>query len=311
MILPILSEYKKSIEGKGATLPLKLVPSNKNGLLKFLPPPSNCSKKGWPWNIETNPNLFDKNVDWPKITIITPSYQQADYLEETIRSILLQNYPNLEYIIMDGGSKDDSVEIIKKYAPWISYWESEKDKGQGHAINKGFSIATGDYYAWINSDDYYEPEVFFRVISAFLRHKVMFVYGYGNTITNEKPRLIKVLPLLDYFIKIPTLIQPSIFWNSKIHQPIWEELHCALDFELWLRLLKGQSRKLIKIPLSNANVHDEAKTHDPKIKKKWEEDHQKIWSSEAHGTVYEWKKIIFLNRIRTKLYKWFNCFFNH
>src|SRR5690606_33280720 len=91
----------------------------------------------------------------PKITIVTPSYNQGQFIEDTIRSVLLQGYPNFEYIIMDGNSTDDTLEIIKKYEPWITYWESTSDRGQAHAINKGLERATGDIWAYINSDDYY------------------------------------------------------------------------------------------------------------------------------------------------------------
>lgn len=119
----------------------------------FPEPPS--GKSGWPWTSKASSfePLMPDGKQWPRISIVTPSYNQGDFLEETIRSILLQNYPNLEYIVIDGGSSDNSVNIIKKYEPWINYWISEKDAGQAHAINKGLYYCTGDIFNWINSDD--------------------------------------------------------------------------------------------------------------------------------------------------------------
>ena len=195
--------------------------------------------------------------------------------------------------------------FLAKYSPWLSFYQSKKDNGQGHAINLGFSIGSGEYYAWTNSDDYYLTGVFNKVIKTFLKTQAKFMYGYGyNYDVNKRSfSLFKVMPLLDMFLKIPSLVQPSTFWNSSIHQPIWEELHCSLDFELWLRLVRGNKRHLIREPLSVANVHDDAKTVNAKMLAKWEEDHQKIWAEDAHGRVYEWNRIMFLNRLRAKLYQ--------
>src|SRR5213592_2149932 len=115
-------------------------------------------KSGWPWTVES-PQLTDTRPDgypWPRISIVTPSYNQGQFIEETIRSVLLQGYPNLEYIVIDGGSTDESIAILRKYEKWIAHWVSERDKGQSEAINKGFAQATGEIFAWLNSDDVYE-----------------------------------------------------------------------------------------------------------------------------------------------------------
>ncbi|GAA3975359.1 glycosyltransferase family 2 protein [Mucilaginibacter dorajii] len=304
--LPNLKAYKTTFLNQGITYPLPIVPFNKPGLLHQLPAPP-ADKHGWPWTDQVDTALYDKNLQWPKITIVTPSYNQGIFIEQTIRAVLLQNYPNLEYIIMDGSSTDETVAIIEKYKPWLSYQQSKKDKGQGNAINQGFSLASGVYYAWINSDDYYLKNTFLKVIDRFRHIKSGFIYGYALDFDHSTQlfrKLNPVLPFLDYFIRIPSLAQPSCFWSADIHQPIWEELHCSLDYELWLRMVKGNRRSLIKDPLSVATVHPDAKTSDPAMKIRWQRDHELICDTGAHGAVMDWNQRFFLNRVRIKLYQW-------
>src|SRR6185295_10169303 len=113
----------------------------------------------------------------PRISIVTPSYNQGQYLEQTIRSVLTQDYPNLEYIIIDGGSTDDSVQIIRKYESRISSWVSEPDSGQSEALEKGFALATGEIAAWINSDDFYEKDALYKVARAYMDEGFDFFCG--------------------------------------------------------------------------------------------------------------------------------------
>src|SRR5271166_5725136 len=123
-------------------------------LAELPPPPS--GKTGWPWTVETAqlPDTMPNGHPWPCISIVTPSYNQGEYIEETIRSILLQGYPNVEYIIMDGGSTDGTVDTVQRYKRWLMHWESAPDLGQAHAINKGLQRCTGALFNWINSDDF-------------------------------------------------------------------------------------------------------------------------------------------------------------
>jgi len=138
------------------------------GLIQELPLAPD-GKSGWPWTRESQDfsASIDEGREWPRISIVTPSYNQGRFLEETIRSVLLQNYPNLEYIVMDGGSTDQSIEIIKRYEDWIDYWVSEDDGGQSKAINTGIQRASGEIVNWMNSDDCLVEGALRRVANAY------------------------------------------------------------------------------------------------------------------------------------------------
>jgi hypothetical protein len=222
-------------------------------LLLKLPTP-NTNKIGFPWTEETRylRQLGIDKASYPKITIITPSYNQGQYLEETIRSVLLQNYPNLEYIIIDGGSSDNSVEIIQKYSNHITHWVSEPDRGQTHALNKGIALATGDILAYLNSDDYYLPGTLFKVAEYFLTFpKVDLLHGRCCYVSEQGKKIGEQLGNIQSFAEILDLwgvwwqqrqfVQPEVFWSKEITKRIGafrEDLYFVMDYEYWCRILQ-------------------------------------------------------------------------
>ena len=181
----------------------------------------------------------------PKISVITPSYNQAKFLEQTIRSVLDQQYPNLEYIIMDGGSTDGSVEIIKKYADKLSHWESKKDRGQSHAINKGLSIATGDIVTWLNSDDYFAPGALEKAAEIWKQKPFNYLVGNCYFVDEQGALLAAQLKskLIDDKLYLPftrcVINQPGSFFSAKIYRelgPLDESLNYAMDVDFWLKI---------------------------------------------------------------------------
>lgn len=205
----------------------------------------------------------------PKISIVTPSYNQGKYLEKTILSVLEQNYPNLEYIIIDGGSTDESVEIIKKYADRLTYWVSEPDRGQSHAINKGFERATGEIFGWLNSDDWYHPGALQAVADAFAANpEVGAVVGAGDMYSEEyncsqtfdpfPVTLRSLYDAVDRFFMQPSCFFSSTAWEESGH--LDEDLHLAMDLDLWLKIASKHSFAVVERNLSVSLVHKSAKT---------------------------------------------------
>lgn len=193
--------------------------------------------------------IMAKDITWPKISIVTPSYNQAKFLERTILSVLNQSYPNLEYIIIDGGSTDGSVEIIKKYEKYLTYWVTEKDKGQSDAINKGFQKSTGKILAWLNSDDTYLPNALHSVAVFFEQHpNVDMLYGRCNMMDRDDKifQEAKAMPfnLLDYTYGLFTIPQPATFWQREIFFKVGllnTETHACMDYELWVNYAKNKA----------------------------------------------------------------------
>jgi len=208
------------------------------------PPPG---RSGWPWSKQQQTISTDPSNDrlWPRVSVVTPSYNQGRFIEETIRSVLLQGYPNLEYIIIDGGSTDDTVDIIRKYQDKLAYWVSERDRGQAHAINKGFDRATGDIFAWINSDDYYYPGAFSAVGHAFSQYpEISLVHGYEHYVDEDGEFLREVFPpfknaMITTLYFAHPLLQVSCFWRADAYHSVGgldEKFDYHLDYDLLLRL---------------------------------------------------------------------------
>lgn len=192
-------------------------------------------------------------LELPRISIITPSYNQGNFIEETIQSVLSQNYPNLEYIIIDGGSTDNTVEIIKKYESKITYWVSERDRGQTHAINKGLARATGDIIAYLNSDDYYLPDTLFKVANYFRQHpETDLLHGRCRYVNEQNEKIGEQFGSITQFEEIVDLwgvwwrkqqfVQPEVFWSRRISDRIGafnESLYYVMDYEYWCRILRA------------------------------------------------------------------------
>jgi glycosyltransferase involved in cell wall biosynthesis len=187
-------------------------------------------------------------MSYPRISIVTPSYNQAQYLEKTIQSVLDQGYPNLEYIIMDGGSTDGSAEIIRKYEKHLAYWESQKDQGQYHAIQKGFEKSSGEIMAWINSDDVYHSKSLFTVAEIFstfpevswITGNVCFVDEDDRMVRSYNTRKWSKLNVLNG--EYVWIQQESTFWKrslwNKAGGSVNLQLNYAADFELWMRFFR-------------------------------------------------------------------------
>lgn len=204
--------------------------------------------------------------DFPLVTIVTPSYNQGCFLEATIQSVLAQDYPNIEYLVVDGTSTDDSVEIIRRYSDRLTWWVSEKDKGQSDAINKGFRRARGEFVGWLNSDDVYEPGAVSAAVAAFQsRPEAGLVYADARAIDAEgrqfnlmRARQYNLVDLLSYNI----ICQPASFMRRFVLEQVNylnPDYHLLMDHLLWIQM--AQQAPIVYVPQvwASARYHDQAK----------------------------------------------------
>ena len=243
----------------------------------------------------------------PKVSIVTPSYNQARFLEKTIQSVLSQDYPNLEYIIVDGGSTDGSVEIIRRYADRLAWWVSERDKGQTDALNKGFGRATGDILAWINSDDTYNPGAIREAVEYLVAHpEAGMVYGDADLIDAEGA-VIGRFPAsqTDYrrlrqgYVHIP---QQSSFFRAELWRkvgPLDPSFYFAMDYDLWVRLARQAPLHYIPRLWANFRLHSSGKSvaSDDRC---WPEMLKVHWRE--GGTIFSW--LVLKAYLRPLIYGW-------
>jgi glycosyltransferase involved in cell wall biosynthesis len=242
-------------------------------------PPAPDGRIGWPWTEASSalPATMSDGGHWPRITIVTPSFNQARFIEATIRSILLQGYPNLEYFILDGGSSDRSVEIIKRYEPWLTHWTSEPDGGQSAAINRGLRFGSGLFANWINSDDMlHRNALVSHATSVGFDHRVVYVGDcthideHGTAKFTHRGRvhsledLVRIRSVWRAAGERGYIDQPAVLFPRKLALEVGAldvTNHRTMDYELWGNFfLAGADFEYTNIPFGIFRVHAEQKT---------------------------------------------------
>lgn len=236
-------------------------------------PPAPAGRTGWPWTEGPRglPTTTLDGAKWPKVSVVTPSFNQGQFLEETIRSVLLQGYPDLEYIVIDDGSTDDSVEIIKRYEPWLAYWVHQENRGQSAAINEGFRRATGEIVAWLNSDDTYEPGAVMEAVRVLDHDAGRHIVNGGVALTDAENRPTREIRssrytldrLQRHWIQYCTPPQPAIFWCRHILDEVGlldESLRYVMDYDLWCRIARHYEFHQVNRRLARYRVHAESNT---------------------------------------------------
>jgi len=242
---------------------------------------------------------------WPRISIITPSFNQAEFLERTLRSVLDQEYPNLEYIVIDGGSTDGSVDIIRRYADRLAFWVSEADSGQTSAINKGLQRATGEWVAWQNSDDIYYQGVFHDLAASASKHpKAGLIIGDMMLINEHDHSLRDICYVTPSYKALlaegMVLTNQAAFWRRSLHEKIGllnEDFHYAFDYEWFLRLTQQAKGVHVDRIWGGYRLHGKTKTN--LLAPRFEEETRRIL---AGRTMSPWQRKLYkLRRIALML----------
>jgi len=242
-------------------------------------------------------------IDCPRLTVVTPSFNQAAFLERTIDSVLGQGYPALEYIVVDGGSTDGSVEIIRKYEKHLAWWVSEQDRGQAHAINKGLQRATGEWVGWQNSDDIYYPGAFEALARLVRRKQGLGVVVGDINLIDEHDKVLRdmryVRPTYGALVaEGMVLTNQAAFWRRSLHAQVgWmdETLHYGFDYEWFLRLLQATSRTAhISDLLGALRMHGATKTalQQPSFTKEYEQILVGRKTSNSMRNVYRFRRLL-------------------
>jgi glycosyltransferase involved in cell wall biosynthesis len=248
--------------------------------LRDLPAPP-LGRTGWPWTEGSAPlpPSTPDGGEWPRVTIVTPSYNQASFLEATLRSVLLQGYPNLEYLVMDGGSTDHSVEIIRKYEPWLTRWVSEPDGGQSAAINRGLALGTGLFASWINSDDMlcrgaltshaktfgFQPNTVYVGDCIQIDERDTYLRTHrGRVHTFED--LLRIRSVWRDQYDAGYIDQPAVLFPRELALHVGAldaDNHRTMDYELWGKFfLSGATFRYTHVPVGMFRIHGGQKTAD-------------------------------------------------
>jgi glycosyltransferase involved in cell wall biosynthesis len=269
-------------------------------------PPRPDNKIGWPWDNGSAqlPELMSDGEEWPKVTVVTPSYQQGVYIEESIRSVLLQGYPNAEYIIIDGGSTDSTVKIIYKYEKWISDWVSETDRGQSHALNKAIAKATGEFVFWLNADDFLLLGALFHAVEDFISAEKpdVIVYGFemmdaDGDIIGEKMPLSRMAFMNGRYSPVDCFSSPAIAFRRSVVVELGgfdERLNWPMDFEFLCRARqRGKKVVFLDKQVLRFRVHNDSKTCSPLMRGRALREeysvHQRFWPRGIVRLRYWWR----------------------